>query len=672
MPLARFAGAFVLVFALEPALARQAPTPQLPGFRSGTDLVQVDVSVLDGRRQPVMGLTAEDFTVLENGTPRPVAAFAAVNLPAPVTSGDAAWTREVAPDVTTNQIAANGGRVVVILFDRSIPVGPATMTAKKIAAAAVNALGPGDMAALVSTSGVVPQNLTADRTRLLAAINRPRDLATDISDEAKEIEADVGLSSGVFNKLADGRCLCGLCVLETITNVANALEGMARLRKSVLFIGSDITFQAGPQVDVVTGDSRGEFGCGEKLREARGVMERALDRSGVIVHSIDPSGLKAVGPMGLASSTLKGVFVRPAYDGAVAERLQQQGSLQVLPARTGGRVVMNTNAPEERVPAILQESASYYVPGYRPAEPQVPGQARKIDVTVRRRGVTVSARREYVVPVVAAVTETKDEVGAAMRSGMPVADSPLAITASSFGARGRSTAAVAVAIDVSGIAAQAVRPGGTRAALEIAVAAYDMRGQPEGTVEAISVSDVPVRPDRRLEAVARLDLPPGDHELRAAVVAEGTGRTASVFTHINVPPFARNPLTLSHIVMAANARTDTIQRQRLSDLLPIAPTTNREFLRTDAVTAFMQVYQGLDRTDVIQPVAITATVADRTGKTRVQEALTLKATAFADVRTADCKFTLPVSRLEAGEYLLTVVASIGAREAGRAIRFSVQ
>jgi len=43
-------------------LRAQAPAPQAT-FPAGTDLVQVDVSVLDSKRHPVRGLKAEDFTI---------------------------------------------------------------------------------------------------------------------------------------------------------------------------------------------------------------------------------------------------------------------------------------------------------------------------------------------------------------------------------------------------------------------------------------------------------------------------------------------------------------------------------------------------------------------------------------------------------------------------------
>ena len=51
------------------AIAQEAGQPT---FRSGIDVVQVDVSVLDRSRVPVRGLTAADFIVLEDGKPRPI------------------------------------------------------------------------------------------------------------------------------------------------------------------------------------------------------------------------------------------------------------------------------------------------------------------------------------------------------------------------------------------------------------------------------------------------------------------------------------------------------------------------------------------------------------------------------------------------------------------------
>ena len=64
--LAVWLGVFVCLSAQQPPTAPS----QTPTFRTGVDAVQLDVSVLDKDRRPVRGLTAADFTVLDNGKPR--------------------------------------------------------------------------------------------------------------------------------------------------------------------------------------------------------------------------------------------------------------------------------------------------------------------------------------------------------------------------------------------------------------------------------------------------------------------------------------------------------------------------------------------------------------------------------------------------------------------------
>jgi VWFA-related protein len=652
----------VIVASLAAAAARrQAPGQAPPVFRSGAELVQVDVSVLDGKRAPVKGLTAANFTVLENGVARPVEAFAAIDLPDHVVAQGAAWTRDIPPDVAVNRTGEDEGRIVVILMDRTIPLGTPVTTARKIASAAVDALGPGDLAALVSTSGGVPQNLTSDRNRLIRAINQ-RDWSTDISDEAKASEAAVGISPDIFNSLTDGRCLCGLCVLHTITNVASALEQMPRRQKSLLFIGASIILQAGPQ------DQRVEMGCGQKLADARTVMWGALDRSGVRVYSVDPSGLEATLPTGQTMPTFRGSRPPDPFAGAVQEHLNRQGSLFVLPDRTGGRVVTSTNAPETRVPDIMHESASYYLLGYRPAEPQVPGQARKIEVKVDQRNVSVSARREYLVPAASAspVGSTRTTLGSAISSPLPATGGRLAMTASAFALPGSKGATVAVTLDLSGFAGR----------VSIAIGSFDSFGKPVTGIERVvtlpTLSPAALAAGAPLEAIVQLVLPPGDQELRAAVVADEGARPASVFTSMTVPQFATLPFSLSHIVLAAVPGTVTVTPDKAFDLLPVVPTTRRDFVRSANVVAFLRVYQGSAKTSALAPVTVTASVVDRDGKVRLQQAREFKTAEFDSARSADAGFALPLSALEPGEYLLSIQGVLGPRVAGRAVRFSVK
>ena len=91
--------------------------------RSGVEVVQLDVVVLDKDRRPVRGLSQQDFTILEEGTVRPIVGFAAIELAVPGSVDLAAAALEASRGVVTNE-PDEQARLVVIVFDRTIPAGP--------------------------------------------------------------------------------------------------------------------------------------------------------------------------------------------------------------------------------------------------------------------------------------------------------------------------------------------------------------------------------------------------------------------------------------------------------------------------------------------------------------------------------------------------------------------
>src|SRR5215831_7735499 len=103
----------------------------IPRFTSGVDVVQFTAVVLDKDRHPITGLIPDDFEVLVDGKPRPLAAFAAVTLPADP-SVAAGSIPPAAPDVLTNQLPAEG-RLVVIVMDHSTGDGQPAQAAHAIA-----------------------------------------------------------------------------------------------------------------------------------------------------------------------------------------------------------------------------------------------------------------------------------------------------------------------------------------------------------------------------------------------------------------------------------------------------------------------------------------------------------------------------------------------------------
>ena len=385
----------------------QADRPQ---FRAGVELYQLDVTVLDDKRLPVRGLKEGEFTVLINGVAAPIRAFTPIEIAAPPQSSAAVWAAEAPADVVSNEVGEKEGRLVVILIDRSIPVHEPTAVAKRVAAAAVDALGPHDLAAVVSTRNNAVQdssvqNVTTDRARLLRAINHS-DPSTGISREAESFP-----STGKLDPLQDGQCLCGVCVPETIQRVAEALQNTPRRRKVLFFIGTNAIWQSTRPV-VAAGQ---DVGCGTLIKDARNAMFAAVDRANLTVHAIDPQGLISIGPQTRAEalsqpnpSVVSGraTAVGTGQGGGPGTRVAQvqtelnesisnKQNLEVLPERTGGRTVVGMNKPEEIVPAIFRESDAYYVLAIERPMARRPDEPRSIEVKVARRGVRVTTQRKY-------------------------------------------------------------------------------------------------------------------------------------------------------------------------------------------------------------------------------------------------------------------------------------
>ena len=632
------------------ALGQGAP----PQIRTGVELITLDVAVLDDNRQPVRGLTEADFTVRENGLVRPIRAFTPIDLAARAPAGGPVWAGTVPQDIATNQVGEQEGRLLVILMDRSIPPEQPTQVARKIATAAIDALGPSDLAAVVSTSNGAVQNLTSDRTRLLKAINTG-DPSTGLTPEQ---EAIVGKFVSLDPR-GDGRCLCGLCVLETIERVADAARHAPRRRKALLFIGSSILWQSARPIAEAGADP----GCETRLKDARAAMFAAVDRASLTVHAVDPLGLSNVslyrGGVSGSGTDSAGPKARVrAIEVETVGRLTSQQSLQVLPERTGGRTIVNSNDPDRAVPAIVRESEAYYVLGFERGTNGRPDAPRDVEVKVARRGVRVVAQKQYVLPPADSKTVSTSSGPAsiedALNQVLPAGRVPLSLAATAFANPDGAKGVVRVNVDARAFA----HKDGSPATLEVAVKAVTQTGVQ--IAAARQTSTINGTGSSELNIQSHLELPPGDYGIRVAVADAASGAVSSVFTDVTVPQFRNAPLSLSSIAVDVASG-------------PAAPaqTTRRVFKGAERVRAVLQIYQGTGRDDAVLPVSMRVQILDAKGTAVRDQSLPFSASAFTN-RRADCVITLPVANLPAGEYLLKLEATLDRQNAGRAVRFAVE
>ena len=102
-------------------LSAQQPAPrQAPTFRTGVELVTVDVNVVDRQGVPVTGLTPADFTVTVSGQPRRVVSAEYVDATKASKTGEA---KEDELPISTNEGSAVGRQFVFIVDQGTLETG---------------------------------------------------------------------------------------------------------------------------------------------------------------------------------------------------------------------------------------------------------------------------------------------------------------------------------------------------------------------------------------------------------------------------------------------------------------------------------------------------------------------------------------------------------------------
>jgi VWFA-related protein len=622
-------------------LAQSGPPPaQQPTFRSGVDLIDVDVSVLDKDRRPVRGLTAADFTVSEDGKPRPIVAFTPVGLP-PRDLPAASWVEAIAPDVATNRYPPEG-RLIVLMMDRFIATDQRPI-ARDIAEAAILQLRQGDLAAVVFATHGIPQNFTSDRALLLNAVNRP---FTTLPD------GDTGTAGG---------CYCGSCSLETVATVAEGMGEVRQRRKILIIVGSNMSI-----------NPMGT--CAGALGGVRDRAIRAIKAGNITVHAFDPAGLDVPNQGALAKEP-------PNYMQLRAAAMRRRGNIGVLPGETGGRVVVG-NEPAAEVGAVFRESASYYVLGVQPGATTADGKFHHIDVKVSRPGVTLQARQGYYAPGARKSDQKKPALrippalAGAVSGVWPKSDLALQMQAMPFASPGLRDAELQVLLSVrvedgQGLPAVAASEASAQRRLEVFVGAFDRNGK--SLADTRQTISVPVRPpaggspDLEYEIPMKLKVKAGRYEVRAAVTDAASGRSGSVYGYVDVPEYTQTPVSLSGILVQVTPDT---ARTNPGDRGPFTPTTRREFMRSETVTAVLREYQGLTR--AIMPGYLQVQVLNTHDQRVFGYETRLLPEQFGANRAADHGIEIPMRDFEPGEYLLSMEVRHGNTEVRRELRFRVR
>jgi VWFA-related protein len=634
--------------------AAQAPqsVPPVPLFRSGVNIVTVDVSVLDKERRPVRGLTAADFTILENGKPQPVMGFSAIDLP-DTDAPQPVWLRETRPDTVRNDDFADR-RTIIVVLDDATPM-PAGEGRRVIEAArlVIEQLGPDDLAAVVYTFDKTKgQELTRDRVRLLASADRFMGGTTGFKLDPAGRVVEIPFSSYDPSAMT-----MHLATIETLRSLAEALTELPQRRKALVFISVGIALDMGNLAPrVIAGEHSEASGQSWRLvQELLGAFT-AAHQANVNIYCIDPGGLRpSATPLSLNSDFLRAVS-----------------------SNTGGFAITDDNDPGPGIAQVFRENSSYYLLGYQNPDPRSDGRYRRIEVHVSRPGVTVRARDGYFEPTVAKNEKKKAAkappslLAAALDGPVQKTDVPLQVTAAAFPVAGRRNAAVAIIVGIRTPAPAG--PGPAADNIDVQASAYDTNGKRRGAARVTGrvVRQPGYAGATGYEALLRLDLKPGRYQLRVAAESSLLGKSGSVYTDVDVPDFTKVGVTMSGLVMSVTPGAPSAPKDGLRDLLPVSPTSERLFARDDKVTAMLRLCQGEKKPLV--PVTLVVRIVDARDATVFEDTATLGPERFLAGRLADYRVDLPIAALRPGRHLLMVEAApaAGLRPGAAVIRRDVQ
>jgi len=671
--------------------AQQSPTVPVV-FRSAVDFVEVDATVTDARGNAVSDLTAADFEVFEDGKRQEIASFTRVDLPVqrsvPSSSLTAVAASAILPDVQTNT-PIEGGIYLIVLddlhtgFDRTARV-------REIARQFVErAVGPNDVAAVVYTGhNDKNQDFTGNRQMLLNAVDKfvgdklrsATLVALDGLGAERTIRRDPDTQELGEDNFKDVRAYRARSVMGSIRQLSEFMAGIQGRRKAMVLFGEGIDYD----IDQAIGT---EGSTADVIRAETRTAIASAQRGNVTIYSVDPRGLFDPADDMVQSATQ---FTRDTRGGptpsefntnnlgrkpppaeANASTLQkevriQQDSLKALAQDTGGFSTLNTNnflRPFER---IIRENSAYYLIGYQPANDQRDGKLRKLEVRVKRPGLTVKARNGYkALGSSASASPAGDKAPSpaldALGSPLPVSGIPMRVFAAPFkGSMNLSTVTFAIELDPLAFNFEN-KDGRWVETLEMATVIVPAGGTPRpGDHSKKALALMPALYEavksRGARIVGQTELPPGRYQLR---VAAGTNSKAgSTVYDLEVPDYSTAPLALSGLVLSSedSLKTPTMPLRTQATEFPNGPpAATRNFARNDQLMVFGEVYDNV-RTSAAHEVSITTTLRSATGV--IQRTTTGRGTLESGARSAVHKFSarMPLADLTPGAYVVRVEA----------------
>jgi VWFA-related protein len=544
MRIPRYAALVVVTLAVGVLAAQEQPT-----FRTGTNLVRVDVSVVDRSGNPVTTLAAEDFDVREDGRLQTITSFKLIETDGQPTDDFSLPIR--GPLHAAAEAARDDVRVFLIFWDEyHIGEHASALFAREgFKRVMIGAFGPTDLVAVM------------DQLTLTDSIRFSRDRRA-LADQVHALKGRRGVyfarSSVEEEQMRNAR---GTGDLERIRSQVTA----SAMKSAAAYLGR---LRQGRKSLIVISESLGRIGDASQQTTVVSDLIRTANDSNTAIYVIDPRGF--VGNISSSSSPLATI----AYG-------------------TGGQPLVSNDIASSFSRVVKQSSASYLL-GYATDVPE-DGRFHEIKVRVRRPGVEVRSRAGYWAPRATDLARSKASAIAAVLPP-PIAGAFASLTPLN------STKSVDVWAGTVPAGAGRVRVS----------ASWTPRAARDRTVSAEAVSlvamsaGVEVFRGKVPEGGVSFDGVPGQLQLTFAAY----DRDGAIIDRVPYTLAVPDPASPSALVLTTpalvRARNALEWRTAMSDQSG-ALHAGREFTRTDRLLLRFAAHGGE------QEVALSATLLDRRG-----------------------------------------------------------
>ncbi|MEP6916043.1 MAG: VWA domain-containing protein [Acidobacteriota bacterium] len=561
-------------------VAQQAPRSV---FRSGRNVISVDVIVRDKSGAVVRGLTEKDFEIREDGRPQEVANFnfeeitdktvpalQSVELLGGVEAKmaeDAA--RSAAPPAAKPEPEAAAGpmtsdmfagrRLITLVFDTSSmqpeDVQRAIDSAKKYVDTQMSSADLVAVATIGSTLNVLT-DFTADRARVSTV------LGTLAFTDGTATEAPVASTAATDEAAAaatDDTAPTDTAELDLFNNDIRlrALKTLAEAMSPIEQKKAILYFSAGMQ----------RSGQDNQV-ELRSAINAAV-RANVAIYPIDTRGLQAIVPGGdarQASGRGTALFSGRGVAQQFAQLASSQDTLTSLAGDTGGRAFTDSNDFGEAFARVQRDMSAYYILGYSSSNATKDGRFRRIQVRLKRGDYRVEARAGYYADRDFTHTNRTDreaQLDEQMFAAVSATDLPVMVTGGWF----RLSADryyVPVALTVPGSQVP-VANDKDPVSLDVLGMVRDERNFPVGRFREtlkLPPGTGTTLAGKQVLYQSGVTLPPGRFSVKVVVRENTTGRIGSFEAPIVVPELKQSAMKVSSVVLstqlqpAAKGKTD--------------------------------------------------------------------------------------------------------------------